>query len=151
MYIYTNISHMNIDMNLYREIVCVSNPVKQRLSMKFTWICVKHLKNAAYVTLMHQFSCRFSCCEESFFFFGWWAPLLPWRCPLMMKASQKDAGCTQGCPRQAMLCYSWTTSRTQCKSLDACCHRKKLRRRSLSVLNTKLSPKYRLIFHLPGS
>lgn len=69
-----------------------------------------------YFSPMVELSCKISFCVD-----GFWMVLLPWRCPLMMKASQEDAaGCTQGCPRQAMLCCSWTMSRTQCWSLDAC-------------------------------
>lgn len=65
---------------------------------------------------MHEWSCKMSLHMNLFSL----DDLLPWRRPLMMKASQEDAGCTQGCPRQAMLCYSWTMSRTQSWSLDAC-------------------------------
>lgn len=89
-------------------------------------------------------------------FLYWWLfleDLLPWRCPLMMKASQEDAGCTQGCPRQAMLCYSWTMSRTQCWSLDACSCLKLLHINivTLSNLSRKLEPNSLSRFHLPGS
>lgn len=43
------------------------NHVRERLSKKSTWICVRNLKNAAYIALMHQLSCRFSCCEDYLF------------------------------------------------------------------------------------
>lgn len=43
-------------------------------------------------------------------------------CPLVIKACLEDAGrCIWGCPRQAMLCCSWTNrTRSHCWSVDPC-------------------------------
>lgn len=116
--------------------------------MKFAWICVKNLKNATYIALMHVLSCRFSFCEDMFFRMMSSASTLA--------LSTDDESESEVCwlhpgvspPGDAVLQLDDESNSVQ---ESGCMLSSKSTQTEKSILNTKLSPKCRLIFHLPDS